>query len=123
MKGIHEKDFEYYENQAAYFAYIHDPDDYDCWISDKYFELDQKVIKAVEKLGTQDWIERKPERSVEQLAEFVVSEKLLPKEKVDPVKYELHMHWLMSMMMPKQNRTSKTRSGVGYNPCRFLTTS
>ena len=54
MKDIYEKDFEYYENRASYFAYTHEPADYDCGISDEYFELDQKVIKAVEKLGTQD---------------------------------------------------------------------
>ena len=30
MKDIYEKDFEYYENQAAYFDYTHDPYDYDC---------------------------------------------------------------------------------------------
>jgi hypothetical protein len=54
------------------------------------------VIKEVEKRGTQDRIEKKPERSVEQLAEFIVSEKLLPKEKVDPVKYELHMDYTLA---------------------------
>ena len=116
MKGIHEKDFEYYENQAAYFTYTHDPDDYDCRISDEYFELDQKVIKAVEKLGTQDWIERKPERSVEQLAEFIVSEKLLPKEKVDPVKYELHMDYSLAYeyddAKTEQNKQNKKRRGI-----------
>ena len=116
MKDIYEKDFEYYENQAAYFAYTHDPDDYDCWISDKYFELDQKVIKAVEKLGTQDWIERKPERSVEKLAEFIVSEKLLPKEKVDPVKYELHMDYSLAYeyddAKTEQNKQNKKRRGI-----------
>ena len=33
---------------------------------------------------------------MEQLAEFIVSEKLLPKEKVDPVKYELHMDYTLA---------------------------
>ena len=96
MKDIYEKDFEYYENQTSYFAYTHDPDDYDCGLSDEYFDLDPKVIKEVEKRGTQDRIERKSERSVEQLVEFIVSEKLLPKEKVDPVKYELHMDYTLA---------------------------
>ena len=49
MKDIYEKDFEYYENQASYFAYTHDPDDYGCGLSDEYFDLYPNVIKEVEK--------------------------------------------------------------------------
>ncbi len=116
MREIGEKDFEYYESQASYFAYTHDLDDYDCGISDEYLELDQKVIKAVEKLGTQDRVERKLERSVEQLAEFIVSEKLLPKEKVEPVKYELHMDYTLAYdyydAKNEQNKQNKERRGI-----------
>ena len=67
-------------------------------------------------MGTQDWIERKPERSVEQLAEFIVSEKLLPNEKVDPVKYELHMDYSLAYeyddAKTEQNKQNKKRRGI-----------
>ena len=96
MKGIHEKDFGYYENAASYFAYTHESDDYDFGVNDEYLELDQEVIKAVEKRGLQDRIEKIPERSVDQLAEFIISEGLLPREKMDPVKYELHMDYTLA---------------------------
>ncbi len=116
MKDIYEKDFEYYENQTSYFAYTHDSDDYDCGLSDEYFDLDPKVIKEVEKRGTQDRIERKSERSVEQLVEFIVSEKLLPKEKVDSVKYELHMDYTLAYeyydVKKEQNKQNKKRRGI-----------
>ena len=81
-----------------------------------YLDLDPKVIKEVEKRGTQDRIERKSERSVEQLAEFIVSEKLLPKEKVDSVKYELHMHYTLAYdyfdAKTDRNKQNKKRCGV-----------
>ena len=116
MQVIREKDFEYYENQASYFAYTHDSDDYDCGLSDEYFDLDPKVIKAVEKRGKQDRIEKKPERSVEQLGEFIVTAKLLPKEKVDPVKYELHMDYTLAYeyynAKTEQSEQHRKRRGI-----------
>ncbi len=116
MKDIYEKDFEYYESQASYFAYNHDSDDYDCGTSEEYLELDPKIIKAVEKRGTQDRIEWKPERSVEQLAEFIVSERLLSKEEVDPVKYELHMDYILAYeyydSKTEQNKQNKKQRGI-----------
>ncbi len=40
MKDIWEKDFEYYEDRASYFAYTHNAeDDYDI---DEYLELERK---------------------------------------------------------------------------------
>ena len=61
-----------------------------------YLELDQEVIKAVEKRGSQDRVEKIPERSVDQLVEFIIAEGLLPKERTDPVKYELHMDYTLA---------------------------
>lgn len=116
MKGIHEKDFGYYENAASYFAYTHESDDYDFGVSDEYLELDQEVIKAVEKRGLQDRIEKIPERSVDQLAEFIISEGLLPREKMDPVKYELHMDYSLAYeyddAKTEQNKQNKKRRGI-----------
>lgn len=109
MKEIHEKDFEYYENQASYFAYTHDVDDYDCGVSDEYLELDQKVIKAVEKRGVEDRVEKIPERSVDQLAEFIIADGLLPKEKTDPVKYELHMDYTLAYEYYDVGREKKNK--------------
>jgi len=91
MREIYEKDFDYYESQASYFAYTHEADDYD-----EYFELDREVIKAVKKRGSQDRAENISARSVDQLVEFIIAEGLLPREKTDPVKYELHMDYVLA---------------------------
>ena len=90
-----EKDFEYYENQAAYFAYTHDPDDYDVDFSDEYMDLDPAITTAIEKRGAQDRIEGLTKRNPDQLVEFVVFEGLLTKDKAEPLKNELHMDYML----------------------------
>ncbi len=95
MRVIREKPFEYYVDQASYFDYTHDDDDYDCGYSDEYLDLNPDVIKAVQKRGMQDRTENIPRRSVDQLAEFILKEGLLSKDDIDSVKYELHMDYSM----------------------------
>ena len=96
MKEIREKSFEHYENEASYFAYTHDEDDYDSPFCDEYYELDEAVINAVRSRGTQDRIGKRPIMDAYQLAEYIISEGLLPKEKADIVKYDLHLDYTLA---------------------------
>ena len=96
MKEVRARDFEYYENQASYFEYTHDPDTNGFEFSDEYDALDPKIVETVIKRGVQDKLEKRKKRSEEQLSEFVVSEGLLTKENTAPVLYDLHIEYSLA---------------------------
>ncbi|MCR5735770.1 MAG: hypothetical protein K6G22_14280 [Lachnospiraceae bacterium] len=104
MREIQAKDFDYYENQASYFAYTHEADNEDCGASDEYYELDPGVIKAVEKRGALDRIENIPERNTDQLAEFIVAEGLLTKEEAEPVICDLYVDYIVAYGYSDEDR-------------------
>lgn len=55
MKNIGNHEFEYYEEQAAYFQYTHDRDVYEDDISEEYLRLDASVIEMVQQKVCEDY--------------------------------------------------------------------
>ncbi len=76
MKNSENHDFEYYEEQAAYFQYTHEKNwDYECEAD--FLNLHPEVVDKVQKKAMEDIASRKPKMGLRELEEYVLDEGLL----------------------------------------------
>ncbi len=96
MKTIREKEFEYYEEKAAYFQYTHERDyaeEYE--ISQDYLNLNPKVIEAVKKKARIDNKAGKEKMTVRQLEEYLLDEGIIKYGETAPVIDDLYVDYEM----------------------------
>ena len=96
MKEIRPKQFEYYENEAAYFAYIHNSDEDPGSSYEEYEVLDGKVIEFVKERGAYDRANNNPKLSFEQLSGIIISEGWLTRDQTNKVIFYLFLDYLRS---------------------------
>ncbi len=79
MKEIRNRDFEYYEEKAAYFQYTHNNDYDDMDTSEAYLNLDSGVIKAVQEKAEIDVLNGE-KTGQKELEHYIVQKKLVKPE-------------------------------------------
>lgn len=105
MKEIRSREFEHYENEAAYFAYTHNDDDDDPGSSvEEYEALDRRVIEFVQERGARDRADNRPKLKFEQLSRLIISEGLLTREQVDTVMINLFVDYICAYDAKKETQ-------------------
>lgn len=96
MKTIREKEFEYYEEKAAYFRYTHERDyaeEYEA--SQEYLNLNPKVIEAVKEKAKTDIKDGKEKMTVLQLEDYLLDEGIIKYGETAPVIDDLYFDYEM----------------------------
>ncbi len=96
MKEIRAKEFEYYENEAAIFAYTHNCDEDLGSSYEEYEALDKRVIEFVKERGSQDQANSNSKLSFEQLSGLIISEGWLTRDQTNKVIFYLFLDYLRS---------------------------
>ena len=101
--------FDRYEDKVNYFLYTHDEEDYSIECGDEYLELDPSIIRGVENRALADCSENRPERSPEQLGDYLLQAGLLPADRIKEVVYDLHVDYCLSYRAERARIFGKRR--------------
>ena len=76
MKNREKHDFEYYEEQAAYFQYTHEKN-WDDECEADYLNLHPEVVDKVQKKAMEDVASGKPKMGLRELEEYILDEGII----------------------------------------------